>query len=179
MNGRLWLDDLGHWAEFQDLMGLKRIHPDAAIWSVYTPIDCEACTPEQAYRATVYVDKEIPHIPVSYAYDTQALKALGLKLPKPEKDLFTVSTSDWMPYVWSTNNVAHAEVANMALAYLQAGRNDSGFQLLKADILDEMYLGLCPGNFGQISYYDKAKNEAYRDFADNVGITSRAVINGL
>ena len=42
-----------------------------------------------------------------------------------------------------------------------------------------MYLGLCPGNFGQISYYDKAKNEAYRDFADNVGITSRAIINGL
>ena len=42
-----------------------------------------------------------------------------------------------------------------------------------------MYLGLCPGNFGQISYYDKARNEAYRDFADNVGITSRAIINGL
>ena len=179
MNDRLWLDELGHWAEFQDLMGLQRIHPDAAIWSVYTPIDCGACTPEQAYRATVYVDNEIPHIPVSYDYDTRALKALGLRLPKPEQDLFTVSTSDWMPYVWSTNNVAHAEVANMALAYLQAGRNDSGFRLLKADLLDEMYLGLCPGNFGQISYYDKAKNEAYRDFADNVGITSRAIINGL
>ena len=28
-------------------------------------IDCGACTPEQAYQATKYVDNEIPHIPLS------------------------------------------------------------------------------------------------------------------
>lgn len=179
LNSRLWLEDEGHWAEYQDYMGLKRVHKSAAIWSIYTPIDCGACTPEQAWRATRYVDERIPHIPVRYRYDKGTLKALGLKLPKPEQDLFTVSTTNWLPYVWSTNNVAHEEVANMALAYLQAGRNDSGFKLLKADLLDEMYLGECPGNFGQISFYDKAKKEAYRDFADNVGITSRAIVNGL
>ena len=179
MNSRLWLEDEGHWAEYQDYMGLKRVHKSAAIWSVYTPIDCGAGTPEQSYRATRYVDERIPHIPVRYRYDSKVLKTLGLKLPQPEKDLFTISTTDWLPYVWSTNNVAHEEVAAMALAYLQAGRNDSGFKLLKADLIDEMYLGECPGNFGQISYYDKAKKEAYRDFADNVGVTSRALINGL
>lgn len=179
MNERLWMEDLGYWAEYQDYMGLKRLHKSAAIWSVYTPIDCGVGTPEQAYRATCYVDRSIPHIPVRYKYDKTAVEALDLELPAPERDLFTVSTTDWLPYVWSTNNVAHEEVANMALAYLQAGRNDSGFQLLKADIIDEMYLGACPGNLGQISYYDKAKNEAYRDFADNVGITSRAIVNGL
>ncbi len=179
LNSRLWLEDEGHWAEYQDYMGLGRLHKSAAIWSIYAPIDCWACTPEQAYRATLYVDREIPHIPVRYSYDKKALKALGLKLPRPEKDLFTISTSNWLPYNWSTNNVAHDEVANMALAYLEAGRSDSGFKLLKADIIDEMYLGECPGNFGQISYYDKAKSEAYRDFADNIGITSRAIVNGL
>lgn len=179
MNERLWMDDLGYWAEYQDLMGLKRLHKSAAIWTIYTPIDCGACTPEQAYLATRYVDRDIPHIPVRYAYDKAKVKALGLNLPKPQTDLFTVSTTNWHPYNWSTNNVAHEEVANMALAYLQAGRNDSGFQLLKADLIDEMYLGQCPGNFGQISYYDKARSESYRDFADNVGITSRAIMNGL
>lgn len=179
MNSRLWLEDKGHWAEYQDYMGLKRIHESAALWSIYTPIDCGSCTPEQAWRATLYVDNEIPHIPIRYDYDRETLEALGISLPKPEKDLFTLSTSNWLPYAWSTNNVAHEEVAAMALAYLQAGRRDSGFKLLKADLLDEMYLGECPGNFGQISFYDKARNEAYRDFADNVGITSRAVINGL
>ena len=179
MNERLWLKDLGYWAEFQDYMGLKRLHKSSAVWTIYTPIDCDACTPEQAWQATEYVDRSIPRIPVRYTYDEAAVRELGLTLPAPDPALFTISTTDWMPYVWSTNNVAHEEVANMALAYLQAGRNDSGFQLLKADLLDEMYLGGCPGNFGQISYYDKAKNEAYRDFADNVGITSRAIISGL
>lgn len=179
MDERLWMDDLGYWAEFQDYMGLKRLHKSAAVWSVYTPIDCGVGTSEQAYRATCYVDRSMARIPVRYRYNSEALRGLGLSMPKAEKGLYTIATTDWLPYVWSTNNVAHEEVANMALAYLKAGRNDSGFQLLKADLLDGMYLGACPGNFGQISYYDKARNEAYRDFADNVGTTSRAVINGL
>ena len=177
MDEVLWIDGPGHWAEFKDNMGLKRLHPSAALWSIYTPIDCGAGTPEQFYRATRYVDRSIPHIPVKYEYDTAAMEELGLTLPDAEDDLFTVSTTDWLPYVWSTNNVAHEEVANMALAYMQAGRKDVGFKLLKADLIDEMYLGGCPANFGQLSYYNG--RETYRDFADNIGITSRALVNGL
>jgi hypothetical protein len=175
MNSRLWLKDEGHWAEFQDFMGLKRLHRDAAIWSIYTPIDCGACTPAQAYQSTVYVDSCIPHIPVAY---TVPDKYAG-KIPAVDFPLSTISTSDWIPYDWSTNNVAHEEVADMALAYFEAGRKDSGFKLLKSDLLDEMFLGGSPANFGQISYLDKARSEAYRDFGDNVGITARAVVNGL
>ena len=166
MNQRLWLNDEGHWAEFQDFMGKKRLHKSAALWTIYTPIDCGACTPEQAYQATVYVDKNIPHIPV-------------LTEPQPRDTLYTLSTSDWMPYDWSTNNVAQEEVSNMALAYFQAGRTQSGYNLLKAEMMDAMYLGQCPGNFGQISYLDKSRSEAYRDFGDGIGIFSRTLINGL
>ena len=165
MDERLWMDDRGHWAEYQDLMGLKRLHPSAALWTIYTPIDCGACTPQQAFRATEYVDNFIPHIPVSI----EGEQSIG----------YTLSTTDWMPYAWSTNNVAHEEVANMALAYFQAGRNDEGFRLLKSDLTDEMLLGKSPGNFGQISYYDRERKEAYRDFGDNIGITARAIVNGL
>ena len=64
MNKRLWIEDEGHWAEFQDFMGEKRLHKSAAIWSIYTPIDCGACNDEQAYRAAKWVDEYIPHIPV-------------------------------------------------------------------------------------------------------------------
>ncbi len=179
MDSRLWMDDLGYWAEYEDKMGLGRLHKSAAIWSVYTPVDCGACTPEQAWQATCYVDRSIPRIPVRYEYDKEAVRALGLKIPAPEKGLYTISSSDWMPYVWSTNNVAHAEVVNMALAYLQAGRSEEGFRLLKADLLDGMYLGGCPGNFGCGSDYDPGTKERFRDFADNVGISSRAIICGL
>lgn len=171
MNERLWVtpegEVPGHWAEFQDFMGLKRLHPNAALWSIYTPIDCQACTPEQAYQATRWVDACIPHIP------------LNIKDCPSQFSPFTMSTSDWMPYAWSTNNVAHEEVANMALAYFIAGRREVGYQLLYSDLLDEMCAGGCPGNFGQISHYDKALKEAYRDFGDNIGITSRAIIQGL
>ena len=165
MNERLWMKDRGHWAEFQDLMGLKRLHKSAALWTIYTPIDCGACTSEQAYLATKYVDRDIPHIPIV--------------IDGEESNGYTLSTTDWMPYAWSTNSVAHEEVANMALAYFQAGRTDEGFRLLKSDLTDEMLLGKSPGNFGQISFYDRERNEAYRDFGDNLGITSRAIVNGL
>ncbi len=191
MNERLWMPEQGVWCEFQDRMGKKRQHPAAALWSVYIPVDCGACSPEQAWQATQYVDRDIPHIPIRFLTDSERLKAMKTNNPAlyervttwyqqvSQEDFYTLSTSDWQPYVWSTNNVAHEEVANMALAFFQAGRSDAGFQLLKGDLLDEMYLGKSPGNFGQISYYDKVLSEAYRDFADNIGITARALINGL
>ena len=150
MNSRLWLTEDGHWAEFQDFMGLKRLHKSAALWSIYTPIDCGACSAEQAYLATRYVDTQIPHIPIRIEGSGKEMAGDGY---------FTLSTTDWMPYDWSTNNVAHAEVMNMALAYFKAGRNEMGVRLLKGDILDGQFLGLSPGNFGQISYYDKARSE--------------------
>jgi hypothetical protein len=42
-----------------------------------------------------------------------------------------------------------------------------------------MYLGSSPGNVGQISYYDAARGECYRDFGDPVGVMSRALVQGL
>ena len=165
MNSRLWIDKEGHWAEFEDLMGTGRLHRSAALWSIYTPIDCGVTTDRQAWLSTQYVINKLPHIPVRA--DGGAIVG------------HTIATTNWMPYDWSTNNVAHEEVMNMALAFFQAGRNDEGFALLKSDILDGMFLGASPGNFGQISYYDKARSEAYRDFGDNVGISSRAIVNGL
>ena len=170
MNERLWLKDRGHWAEYQDLMGLKRTHNHAALWSIYTPIDCGMATPEQAIRATQYVDSCIPHIPVVIE---------GVKTSKKDKPLYQISTTDWLPYDWSINNVAAEETMHMALAYFQAGRNEEGFRLIKANIMDQAYLGGSPGNFGQISYYDRARGELYRDFSDNAGISSRAFIEGL
>ena len=163
MNERLWLKDSGHWAEYQDFMGLKRVHRDAALWSIYTPIDCGVGTPVQNYQATRYIDRHIPYIP--YIYN--------------KVEYQTLSTSDWAPYEWSINNVAMAEVMHTVLAYYQAGRTEEAYQLLKANILDFMYLGSSPANFGQLSKMDVATGEGYRDFADVTGISSRALIQGL
>ena len=167
MNQRLWLSDKGHWAEYQDLMGLKRVHESAAVWSIYTPIDCGACSPQQAWQATKYIDREIPHIPVG---DT-GQGARG--------QLATISTTNWLPYAWSINNVAAAEVMHTALAYFEAGRSEEGFRLMKANVMDQMYNGMSPANFGQISKYDAARGECYRDFGDCIGISARTLLQGL
>ena len=168
MNEQLWLKNRGHWVEYKDFMGLKRTHDHAALWSIYTPIDCGAATEEMAFQATQYVDSCIPHIPVVIS-----------QTPHKTPRLQTISTSDWLPYDWSINNVAAEEVMHMALAYFQAGRSEEGFALIKANIMDQAYLGDSPGNFGQISYYDKARGELYRDFSDNCGISARTFIQGL
>ena len=161
MNSRLWLKDKGHWAEHQDLMGLKRLHESAALWSIYTPIDCGACSSQQAYQATDYVTHHIPHIDVE------------------DSGLQTIAVSNWLPYSWSINNVAAAEVMHTALAYFEAGRAEEGYRLMMANIMDQMYYGACPGNFGQISYYDAARGECYRDFGDCIGISARTLLQGL
>lgn len=166
LNARLWMPERGHWAEFQDFMGHKRLHTSPGVWTIYHALDSDIADPFQAYLATSYVDREIPHIPVH---------GDGLK----DEGYAIISTTNWLPYSWSINNVAFAEVMHTALAYFQAGRADAGFHLLKSSVLDGMYLGESPGNFGQISFYDAARGECYRDFGDPIGVASRVLIQGL
>lgn len=163
---RFWMDDKGCWAEFQDYMGHKQLHTSPAVWTVYHAIDSEVSGPFQYYQATRYIDRNIPRIPVQGA---------GLK----DEGYYTVATTNWMPYSWSINNVAFAEVWHTALAYWQAGRPEEAFHLFKSSVLDGMYLGHCPGNFGQISFYDSARGECYRDFGDPIGVASRVLTQGL
>lgn len=162
----LWMPDKGVWAEFRDFMGEQKLHTHPALWTVYHAIDGDIASPHQAYSATAYIDSNIPHIPV---------RAEGID----DDSYYTLSTSDWLPYSWSINNVAFAEVYNTALAYWQAGRHDEASKLLKSAMLDGMFMGKSPGNIGQISFYDAARGECYRDFADPVGVLSRAVVQGL
>ena len=166
INQQLWLPDKGVYAEYKDAMGLKNVHASAALWTVYHSIDSDVPDAFQAWQSLRYIDQEIPHIPV---------KGKGL----PAGKYYTLSTSSWMPYTWSVNNVVMAESMHTALANWQSGRNDEAFNLFKSELLAAMYLGGSPGNFVQISHYDAVRAEAYRDFGDPVGITSRALVEGL
>jgi len=165
INDTLWMQDKGSYAEFKDLLGNKLLHPNAAVWTLYHALDSDVPNPFQAYQSMKYIDNNIPHIPV---------RAKGL-----EEGYSTISTSRWMPYDWSLNNVATAEVMHTALANWQAGRNEKGFNLFKSELLSTMYLGGSAGNIGQISFYDAARGEAYRDFADPVAMTARSLVEGL
>lgn len=166
MNTLLWLPNKGTFAEFKDALCNQLLHPSAGLWTIYHSMDSKVPNPFQAYLSMRYVDNEIPHIPI---------KAKGLK----DEGYYTISTTNWMPYTWSLNNVALAESGHTALANWQAGRNDEAFKLFKSELIASQYLGGSPGNIVQISYYDASRGEAYRDFGDPVGVVSRAVVEGL
>jgi hypothetical protein len=166
MRRELWLPDRGWFAEWKDLLGLRQTHPNAALWTFYHAIDSEVATPQEAWQMTRFVDTQLPRIP---------LRGSGV----PAGDWFTLPTTTWMPYVWSTNNVVMAETSHTSLAYWQAGRGDVAFRLYKGLLLDSMFMGLCPGNVGMCTSLDMARGETQRDFADGVGATSRALVEGL
>ena len=166
LQSRLWQPALGWYAEYQDALGLKALHPSAGLWTIYHALDSEVPDAFGAYQATRYVDAELPHIPV---------RAAGL----PDAGYYLLSTTNWQPYDWSLNNVVLAENLHMALGYWQAGRADEAFRLWKSALLESMYLGASPGNFQQISFYDANRGELYRDFADPIGVAARALVEGL
>lgn len=162
---KLWDGDGNHWAEYRDAMGHKRLHTSAAMWSIYHAIDSEVGTPLHAAASALYAQRELPLLPV--------------RSTDFEEEYLLPATSDWQPYIWSINNVAIAEVMHAALAYWEAGMNEEAFHLMKGVVMDNMYLGTTPLNFGQISYLDAARGECYRDFADPIGVWSRALTEGL
>jgi hypothetical protein len=166
MRRELWLPDRGWYAEWKDLLGLQLTHPNAALWTFYHAIDSEVAAPMEAWQMSRFVDTQISHIPIK-----------GESVPTG--DYYTLPTTSWMPYVWSTNNVVMAESAHTALAYWQAGRGDEAFRLYKGLLLDSMFMGACPGNVGMCTQFDMARGETQRDFADGVGTASRALVEGL
>jgi Domain of unknown function (DUF4450) len=162
----LWLQDTGMFAEYRDFLGLQYAHPSAGLWSFYTPLDAPGLlTASEAWRMTRYVDRSLPHLPVR-----------GAGVPAGS---FVLATTDWMPYTWSTNNVVMGENAHAALAYWLADRPEEGFGLLKSALLASMYMGICPGNVGTLNYLDVYRRESQRDFADGMGVTARAIVEGL
>jgi hypothetical protein len=166
LDRELWLPAQGCYAEFKDLLGRQQLHPSPGLWSIYHPIDAQVPDPFQAYQMLQYVDHQIPHLPV---------RAHGL----PKDAYYTLSTTNWLPYTWSVNNVALAEIAHTALAYWQGGRPEAAFTLWKSALIESMYLGASPGSIQQLSFYDAVRGELYRDFADPIGMTARSLVEGL
>ena len=167
INSKLWLKDKGQYAEFVDALGLKLTHENAGLWTIYHSIDSEIADQFQQYQTLRYVDTQMPHIPFNVK---------GLK----NETFHAVTTTNWMPYYWSINNVAPAEQLHTALAYWQGGRNEEAYKLLKSVIMDNQFCGSSPGNFPMLSIYNAAsRNESYRDFADVIGIASRTIVEGL
>ncbi|WP_394775707.1 DUF4450 domain-containing protein [Flavobacterium sp.] len=165
-NSQLWVPNKGIFAEYKDALGNKLLHDSPGIWSIYHTIDSELSNPFESYQMLDYVNNQIPHIPIS---------AEGLD----KKDLYVISTTNWQPYTWSTNNVALAEQLHTSLAFWQGGQSENAFKMWESALVESMYLGASPGGFEQLLYQDAMRGELYRDFADPIGMASRTLVEGL
>ncbi|HVT87233.1 MAG TPA: hypothetical protein VHD56_00120, partial [Tepidisphaeraceae bacterium] len=165
MQTYLWLPDRGWFAETKDLLGKQLTHPAAAVWTNYHTVDSLVPDPMQAWQMARYLDTQIPHIPIT-----------GANVPA---GYYQLASSSWMPYMWSTNNVVMAETVHSALSEWQTSQNEQALKTFKGALLDSMYLGQCPGNLGMCTFYDDYRRESQRDFGDAIGISSRALVEGL
>ncbi|MDA6072671.1 DUF4450 domain-containing protein [Flavobacterium sp. AC] len=165
-NSQLWIADKGIFAEYKDALGNRLLHDSPGVWSIYHTIDSELSNPFESYQMLDYVNNHIPHIPIS---------AEGLD----KKDLYVISTTNWQPYTWSTNNVALAEQLHTSLAFWQGGQSEKAFKMWESALVESMYLGASPGGFEQLLYQDAMRGELYRDFADPIGVASRTLVEGL
>jgi hypothetical protein len=162
MNELLWVKIRGLMAESKDLLGPQTVYDNPAL---YHTIDSEVPTAKQAWQMC--------------AERLAALKKIPVHGPGVPEGGYMLSCSDWLPYVWSLNLLVLAENMHMALALWQAGMRDEAYGLFKGNLLDSMYMGLCPGDFHMTSALDAHRQEAQRDFGDPIGISSRAIIEGL
>lgn len=163
MRKLLWTGD--HFAESKDWLGRQLVHPSAALWSFYHVMDAGLATSTEATAMARDVEDRLPHLPV--------------RGPGVPGDLYTLATSNWLPYTWSLNNVTMNENAHAALGLWQAGDAEEAFRVLKGSLLASMFMGISPGNVGSMNYLDAYRRESQRDFADGSGVLARAIIEGL
>lgn len=166
MRKLLWLPEQGTFGESKDILATQRVYTSPALWSVYHTIDSEVATPQEAWQMAAEALGRLKKIPIEGA-------------DVPQGGLYMLSCSDWLPYIWSLNLLVLAENMHMALALWQAGMAEEAFRIFKGNVVDSMFQGLCPGNFHMTSALDDHRQEAQRDFGDPIGITSRALIEGL
>ncbi len=166
MQELLWLPSQGAFAESKDLLRPQTVYTNPALWTVYHTIDSEVPDPKQAWQMAAERLAILKHIPIH---------GPGV----PDGGWYMLSCTDWLPYMWSLNLLLLAENAHMALALWQTGMRDEAYRIFKGALLDSMYMGVCPGDFHMTSALDVHRQEAQRDFGDPIGITSRALVEGL
>ncbi|WP_035707106.1 DUF4450 domain-containing protein [Niveispirillum irakense] len=166
MRRHLWQPSLGAFAEFKDLLGHQMVHPSAGLWSFYHTMDAGLPSRQEAWRMADAVLTGHPSLPVT-----------GPGVPDGDHRVF--ATTNWMPYVWSVNNVVMGENLHTALALWQAGRAEEAFALSRSAILASLYMGITPGNIGTLNYLDVYRRESQRDFADGSGVMARTLVEGL
>jgi hypothetical protein len=142
------------------------VHPNSGLWTFYHTIDSEVPTPRRRGRCRAGLTTHIAHIP-----DSRRECAGRKSFHAAGDQLDAVS----MVAQQRRHGRGRAHVARLLAG--EPARNRVPAVQRRTARLD--VLGLCPGNVGCMTSHDMARGEAQRDFADAIGVNSRALVEGL
>ena len=161
----LWVPARGCFAEARDLQYPQTVYANPALWTISRTLDAELPTPRQAWQMCRERLARMRRIAVE-----------GAEVPAGG---YVLGSSSWSLAEPGLNRISMAEDMHFALALWQAGLADEAYALARGNLLDSMYQGLCPGNFHVTSQLDPHAGETQRDAGDPIGITARALTEGL
>ena len=127
----LWLKDRGHFGLYVEQGGHHRVHSDAWLYSQFLPIEMGIATAEEAVQSLYYTE-------------------WGLERNRFPFGGVICQPSNWVPDVWSVRDLFNGDTWHLALAYLQTGLDDDGWDLLLGATLESAYASVVPGGFSQI-----------------------------
>lgn len=164
MNDKLWIGSKGHYAEFIDRIGLKRMHIEPELATIYHPIEFGVTDQFQAYQMLRFSEVNLRN---------ETAIPNGGRL---------VWSSNWAPnfnqnYTHSTYDLVFAENLNLAIAYYRAGQFDKAYELVKG-VYAGMYMGGIPGGLS-CSPYRNGQQRAHEEFGDAIGMFARTAVEGV
>lgn len=148
----LWMPDQGYLAEYRDIMGTKRQHPDAGLYTIFLPIDAGMMNPIAAAQMLHYTE---------WGLEREPMPAGGEMCWQ----------SNWVPWYWSTRERAIAESCHLALAYYQTGRGQEAWKLIEGAFAESTLNSSVPGGLQLTG--------GATDFNDGTSMFARVIVEGL
>jgi len=159
-DGRLWVADQGVYAEYEDALGLRRLHTAPEQASIYHPIDFGFPSAAQSYQMLRYAE---------YAMRNDIV-------PGPRGGRL-IWSSNWEPPLYSSLGIYPQETINLLLCYYRLGLTEKADELLRG-VEASFVRGPCPGGIAHNQRPD-GTHFGSTDFTDTSSMFVRTVVEGL
>ena len=135
MNRTLWLPAKGVFAEWQDTVGEKLLHPEPELASIYLPALNGVADEFQTYQMLRYTEWGLPNQVIEETgpqpFDGFYRPSSTYAFPQPMRAR-EVKSSNWRPIVLTVHECSPGELMDLARVYYTLGLADRAFPLLKA-----------------------------------------------
>ncbi len=149
---RLWVKARGHAGLYREQGGLRRLHGDAWLYSIFLPIDSGLVDSREAAASLYYSE---------WALQNERTPSGGRR----------VWTSNFVPAIWSVRELWPGDNYHLALAYFQAGLARDGWDVFRGAFQRTVFDDTVPGDFGA--------SLGGTDFGDSTHMFARALVEGL